>query len=244
METKICTKCGEEKDVSEFYTDMNICKPCHLNKRYRTIQKSEKKYFSLKEWQRRNKKISEQLTVNEIKIRKNEFIKNLASSKICRFCNQKKNNIEFPITFVRKRNNFVVFGTCIECTNQEKRNYYIDHKDQIKIKNKEYLKTHPCVEKKIKESQRNRMKEYYANQQFRDHLNVYLKKFRKEHPEGQNKNNRKKVDEIHDSYIANHFYIPTLILRKKHPYFIKAYREQIKLKRLIKTKKNENNETS
>ena len=55
MENKVCSKCGEEKNIEDFYSRENVCKSCkkEYNTKYRDKNK-EKVYAKCREWNNKN----------------------------------------------------------------------------------------------------------------------------------------------------------------------------------------------
>jgi hypothetical protein len=87
---KICIKCGEEKDITEFYKNFgnkdcysNICKECTLKMN--------------KEWVAKNKERKKELSRNYYQRKKANFN---ANSEIITFCLGQKLNREFQIKLI------------------------------------------------------------------------------------------------------------------------------------------------
>jgi hypothetical protein len=185
METKVCTKCGIEKDISEFNIIKGYrrrsCKVC-MNKR-----KSELTLYH---------KIQNDETHQKKKItNKKSRIKHLEKYREYKREYAKKYALKYPERVKKKWDLYV-------------RN----NPEKIKIKN--------TIQKK-----------------------VYVEKNKDKVKYWQHKCMRNGIDNLTDYYIAK---ILRLNKSNIHPYpeFIESKRVEIKLKRLIKTKKNENNETS
>ena len=151
METKICNKCGIEKDIKEFQfrKDTNsyrhACKQC-INKQKKIL------YDKNHEEQRKQKKLI-----------KNEVPKTI----ICNKCGIEKDvsNFDFRKDTGRYRN------TCKECRKKISNEYYLSHKEELSEKNRAYGKKYR-IENKEKLSQKG--KEYY--EQNKDKIKIRHKR--------------------------------------------------------------------
>jgi len=86
MKTKICSKCGEEKNVSEFIKERNTCKECHKKRCQEYAQKNKEKIRKrTQEYAQKNKEKRKQYNKeNKEKInetRKKYLLKNAAKLK-------------------------------------------------------------------------------------------------------------------------------------------------------------------
>lgn len=93
----------------------------------------------------------------------------------------------------------------------------------------------------------NRTKLNLYNKKYRLLNQKKIKNWRKKHPESAKKTNKRCHDELRTSYIVwiIHQSFPELTNSeiRKYPELIESYRQQIKIKRLLKQKKNENTKT-
>ena len=159
--------------------------------------------------------------------------------RTCRKCGETK-----PIEkFVKNEN------SCKVCRAEYKKEYYIKNKEHVKeyqIKNKDEIK--------------NRKKEYHLKNKeyFKEHRKKYriknkeyIKEYNKEYmiknKEYIKEYGKKIRDDLNESYILARIRSNTglsIKTAKQHPELIENFRQQILIKRLIKSKKNENIKTS
>jgi len=135
---KVCNKCGDEKDCSEFHKDKqrkdgrkNECKVC-IKARREGITTKE----CLSSIQHKNKLSSLGL-------------------KVCLLCLKEKSISEFGKNKTKK-DGLKIY--CKECKNQSTRDYYYKNKDSVSIKNKSYAQT-----LKGRQVQRNASRKHKAN---------------------------------------------------------------------------------
>jgi hypothetical protein len=189
METKICTKCGEEKDVSEF------CLP------------------------------------------KTKGLRNRYKKGICKKCKniQKKEYLRLHPGLAK----------------QYSHRYYMNKgKDVMEIyrnKNKEKRKQQQHLARlKRKElpeyKEKNRIRQLKYTQNNREKVIEINKKSKIKHRIKRIAELKAMCESANDNYIATVLQMPVKTIRQ-YPELIESKRVEIKLKRLIKTKKNENNET-
>lgn len=68
METKVCAKCGEEKELGEFYKTKTVCKTC--------IKKHQKDYYSNPENNLKKKEYNKKYHANEeVKVKRQKYRK-------------------------------------------------------------------------------------------------------------------------------------------------------------------------
>lgn len=146
MLTKSCTKCGIEKETSEFYklktgkySVNTICKECKniYNKKYR-INNKEKTALYHKKWQINNK---EAIALHQRRWRKNntEHVKQYSKKysinnrvKIKQYHKDNKEELaEYQKKYIVKNKNKL---------KQQKRQYYKDNKDKFLAYGKKYRK--------------------------------------------------------------------------------------------------------
>lgn len=120
METKICTGCGVEKEVSEFYKDkhrksglMSICKTCHSN----------------------NRKIKYKETKKELK--ENGYLK--ITEKKCSICGVIKQTSDFFVDSGSKDGFNKSCRQCISEYKKSKKDYYKEYGVKYRIKNKDKI---------------------------------------------------------------------------------------------------------
>lgn len=151
METKICNKCGIEKNIDEFQfrRDTNsyrhACKEC-INKQKKVLY--DKKHEEERKRSALNKKI-------------------IPKTIICNKCGVEKPiaNFDFRKDTGRYRN------TCKECRKKITNEYYLLHKDELNEKHKEYGKKYRLENK---EELSRKGKEYY--QQNKDKIRIRHKR--------------------------------------------------------------------
>lgn len=140
METKICNKCGIEKNIEEFQfrKDTNsyrhACKEC-LNKQKKILY---------------NKKHEKERMLKEL------AKKELPKAIKCNKCGVEKDVSNFDL----RKDTGRYRNTCKECRRKITNEYYINHKDELLKKHSEYAKKYR-IENKEKLSQKS--KEYYKN---------------------------------------------------------------------------------
>ena len=109
--TKVCTKCGIEKPLSEFYKDKyqksgytSHCKACHTQY---AIENRERRNLYAKEWQKNNKEKTSKARKKHYKKNKKQLNKNSAIY----YRLKRANNKEFKIlTNLRRRVNLALVG--------------------------------------------------------------------------------------------------------------------------------------
>ncbi len=143
METQVCTMCGVEKAIDEFYTKVAICKKCHAKKgkEYRETHKERIKEYQ-RNWRKEN---IEQCRKNATQWRKNNTDK--CKGYQTKYREKNKSNCkyawllyEYGIT-KEEYNNMVVLqdGKCAICGKEPKnRTLCVDH-DHINNKNRGLL---------------------------------------------------------------------------------------------------------
>ena len=109
--------------------------------------------------------------------------------------------------------------------------YYKEYREIHKEHIKEYTKKY---QKKYHEDHKEQRKEYHKeyHEDHKEQIEEYTKKYGKE-----------QIINLADSYIARSIGIKTDVLRK-YPEFIESKREELKVKRLLKTRKNGKQEST
>jgi hypothetical protein len=136
MSTKVCSKCGEEKDESEFYIGRNQCKTCRneQKKKYR-IKSRDADIERAKKWRENNK---ERAKENNKKWRENNKEKVKELNKLWREKN-KIRKLEWDRQW-REKNK--------DKTKSSQKKYYENSRDKILNRNHEWLKTNQELHKR------------------------------------------------------------------------------------------------
>lgn len=198
MEKKVCTKCGEEKDISEFYLHRPECKICI--KEYKKRHRDE---YTEYERQRRKKNP--------------EHIKELRRKY-------------YKINPEKRK--------------EQQARYFQKHKAKIYDKDRKRQNTNEYKEYRKRYWSKYKEREGIKEKK-RDYDLIYAKQYRQTDnykrslPDKMNKNKERNVLKISDAYIGAILRLSVKII-KPFPEFIESKRAEIKIKRLIKTKKNEN----
>ena len=178
-------------------------------------------------------------------------------TKVCTKCGIKKPIEQFYFRKDRGRYD----SCCKACRAGYIKQYYKSHKDEIIANCRQYRESHKdkiiARDKKYRESHGNeisqRLKQYYksnkdklnlkSSQYYKsnkDKLKSYSIQYEKCHMDDVKKRHRGYASYLHDLYIKNCIYhVLGLHPDQIPPELIESYREQIKLKRLIKSIKNE-----
>jgi len=193
MDTKICTKCGEEKELSEFYK-----KEISRNSFYSNCKECCKKYYqnnkekikeNVKKYKKNNpekvKKCVERWIKNnpkKYKEQKRQWAKNNSEKIKKNYKQWVKNNIEKVILYKRKW-----YKKNLEKLKEKYKKYNQNNREKIKEQKKEYYKNN---KEKIKE----KSKKWYQNNS--EKIKENARKWAKNNRKKINKHrcNRKKTD--------------------------------------------------
>jgi len=121
------------------------------------------------------------------------------------------------------------------------RKYYENNKEKVNGYSKKYYQNNIKYIKKRTKEYRENNKEYYKEigekwrENNKEHISDYNKRYRQ--------NKRSTIPDVYIRILLNRQYGLHAKILKQHPELIENYRQQIKIKRLLKQKKNENNET-
>lgn len=116
----------------------------------------------------------------------------------------------------------------------ERHDYFVKNKSEILKKNKElYSRNKKIYNKNMYE---NKKKKMLADKEFKEKIYEAVRKYRKTHKHIANIRAKKRVVELHDCYIKNLLTknSPNLHFNDIPQEFVNAYREVIKLKRILK----------
>ncbi len=131
MTTKVCSKCGEEKDISEFYTASNICKPCktaHHKQYYKdNCEKLKEKQRARNENNRdRIKAYNKKYTELHREHLKEQSKKYYEENRESQLLNRRKYRIENREQIIENR-----------------KLHYQENKEEIKEERRKYRREHP-----------------------------------------------------------------------------------------------------
>ena len=175
----------------------------------------------------------------------------------CTRCNIEKSDDRFALC--KSVHNGITYATrrkvCKECTYEKAKIKYNQDIESSRLKQRERYASKGSEINEKKRARRKRNKDKYSitdrayNESHRKERRLSVKKYAKSHPEKVSewrlKRQRKSINEVSDEYIKSLLYLIFGLKRNQIPQkLIESYREQIKIKRLIKSKKNENTSTS
>lgn len=237
QETKICTKCGEEKPLSEFYKNYRwkynrydikpICKKCELISAHDRYVRNYDKYKETSRIYRENNR--EKI----LEYRKNNHDREIERGRLYRKNNPEKRKI----TCDKWRRENPNYNKEKYLKNRDKlkiklKKYYEEHRDECYIRNREYIKKH-----------RGENGKWRSDWQKNNH-DKYIEMLRKSCTKSRNSLSDTYVKQtIVQSIDANKLGIKYSDLIN-HPELIEQKRTILKAKRLIKQFKTKENATS
>jgi hypothetical protein len=162
--------------------------------------------------------------------------------RTCKKCGETKPIEEF---YKNKKSKFGYLHICKLCSHIHAVEYHITYKERINNNRKEWYKNNKEHSKKYCREYRENNKEHCKehDREYRENNKEHLNELSKKYIRGYRKNN---IIPISDKYIIEQLRVRFGISRqvsRQYPELIENYRQQIKLKRLIKTKKDENTKT-
>jgi len=145
METKICSKCGEEKNIEEFCKGRATCKTCRqeYNKKY-YAENCEKLKENQREWNENNR---DRIQENNKKYRESH-VEEMKEQRKTYYENNREE-------FILKQREYRAKNS--EQIRENRKIYYQENKEEIKEERRKYRREHP---EKIKASAR---RSYYKN---------------------------------------------------------------------------------
>jgi hypothetical protein len=154
--------------------------------------------------------------------------------RTCKKCGETK-----PIEEFAKGHNL---ATCRLCNNVYSRNYYAQNRERLIQTHKKYEQSHRDKIREKNYKYRKEHKEWYKStcEKYRSRNRTLgilrVRKYRLQHPERITCTNKKRIEELTDSYISTFYKLGVAELRK-YSELIELKRTQLKLFRLTKKEK-------